>query len=416
MPTAWSSRFSTRTRRLTSSAIRELLKLTQRPEIISFAGGLPAAEFFPRQRFEEAARRVLHDQGECALQYSTTEGYPPLREMIARHAARYGIEASVDTTLITTGSQQALDLLAKLFIDEGSKVLVERPSYLGALQAFKLYGPAFLSLPLDGAGIQVDDLAAAMEQRPAFSYVLPNFHNPAGVTLSADRRRTVVQVARTNRIPVIEDDPYGQLRYDGDHLPTLYALDRDSAQGGDGNVIYLSSFSKVMAPGLRLGWVIAPQEVIRRLVQLKQGADLHSSTLDQMIAHEIAREGFLDEHIARLREGYRQRRDAMLACLDRYFPPEADWTSPAGGLFLWLTLPPGISSERLVERALERGVAFVPGTAFYAEGDEGLSHGRLNFSCATPERIEEGVRRLAAVLLEEMAHPTQAPPASPQPA
>jgi 2-aminoadipate transaminase len=412
MPSAWTSRFARRTARLTSSAIRELLKLTQQPEIISFAGGLPAAEFFPLERFEEAARRVLHDQGECALQYSTTEGYLPLREMVARHAARYGIEASPDMILITTGSQQALDLLGKLFIDEGGPVLVERPSYLGALQAFKLYGPDFVSLPLDGRGMQIDQLSAALDRRPSFAYVLPNFHNPAGVTLGAERRPILVEQAARQAVPLIEDDPYGQLRYDGDHLRTLYALDLEAGIVEGGNVIYLSSFSKVMAPGLRLGWVIAPLEVIQRLVQLKQGADLHTSTLDQMIAHEIAREGFLDEHIQRLRDGYRQRRDAMLAALERHFPAAADWTKPAGGLFLWLKLPAGVSSERLVERALSRGVAFVPGTAFFVDGDEGLSYGRLNFSCSPPDQIEEGIRRLADVLEEEMALPPAAPPAN----
>ncbi|MGA9532986.1 MAG: PLP-dependent aminotransferase family protein [Anaerolineales bacterium] len=412
MPSAWTSRFAGRTQGLTSSAIRELLKLTQRPEIISFAGGLPAAEFFPLKRFEEAARRVLHDQGKCALQYSTTEGYLPLREMVARHAARYGIKASPDMILITTGSQQALDLLGKLFIDEGAPVLVERPSYLGALQAFKLYGPDFISLPLDDEGVQVDNLRTMMERQPSFAYVLPNFHNPAGVTLSAERRATIVEEAARRAVPLVEDDPYGQLRYDGDHLQSLYALDLERAGVDGGNVIYLSSFSKVMAPGLRLGWVIAPLEVIHRLVQLKQGADLHSSTLDQMIAFEIAHEGFLDEHILRLRDGYRERRDAMLAALDHHFPEEADWTRPTGGLFLWLKLPPGINSERLVERALERGVAFVPGTAFYADGEDGLGCGRLNFSCSPPDQIEEGIRRLAAVLEEEMARLHETPPAN----
>jgi 2-aminoadipate transaminase len=400
MPIDWSTRFADRSKRLTSSAIRELLKLTQQPEIISFAGGLPAAEFFPKERFEAAAKRVLHNHAEQALQYSTTEGYPPLREMIARHVARYGIEATADTVLITTGSQQALDLLAKLFVDEGSRLLVERPSYLGALQAFGLYGPMFSTLPLDDDGMMLDGLTSELERHPRFVYILPNFHNPAGVTLARSRREVIVEEAGRRGVPIVEDDPYGQLRYDGEHLPTLYALDRDKRAGAGGNVIYLSSFSKVMAPGLRLGWVIAPPDVIRRLVQLKQGADLHTSTLDQMIAFEIARGGFLDEHIGFLRQGYRRRRDAMLAALDRHFPADVDWTEPAGGLFLWIKLPPGIDSQQLVERALARGVAFVPGTAFFSDAEDGRGFGRLNFSCSSPERIDEGIRRLAQVLSE----------------
>lgn len=401
----WSERYADRIKTLTSSAIRELLKLTQKPEVISFAGGLPASEFFPLADFESATCRLLRENGEAALQYSTTEGFLPLREMIARHAGRYGIQAGPEHILITTGSQQALDLLGKLFIDRGDPVLVERPSYLGALQAFKVYGPEFTTLPLDENGMQVDGLEAAFQRNPKFLYLLPNFHNPAGVTLSTERRKTIVEHARNRGVPIIEDDPYGQLRYEGEHRPAVIALDREATgtEGmAGGNVIYLSSFSKVLTPGLRLGWVIAPEEVIGRLVQLKQGADLHTSTFCQMVAYQVASDGFLDENIQKLRDVYRQRRDAMLEAMAEHFPVEVEWTRPEGGLFLWLTLPAGMDSEDVLATALKQNVAFVPGTAFYADGAEGTRHCRLNYSCSSPELIEEGIKRLAKVLKEQV--------------
>lgn len=414
MSSYWSAHYSDRTRGLTSSAIRELLKLTQRPEVISFAGGLPAAELFPVEGFREAACELLEEHGETSLQYSTTEGYPPLREMIARHVGRYGVEAEPDNILITTGSQQALDLLGKLLIDRGDPVLVERPSYLGALQAFKVYGPRFRTLPLDEEGMTVVGLEGLLTERPKFLYLLPNFHNPAGVTLSLERRQRIAELARAAGVPIVEDDPYGQLRYEGDHLPTVYSLDRELAGAGspDGNVVYMSSFSKVLAPGLRLGWVTAPQDVIGRLVQLKQGADLHTSTFCQMLAHRISRDGFLDRNTGALRVAYKERRDAMLAAMDRHFPSEVTWTRPEGGLFLWLTLPESMDSDELLAAALERRVAFVPGEPFYAQGEGGSQHCRLNYSCMPPDRIEEGIRRLGAVLEEklgESARPDQQP-------
>jgi 2-aminoadipate transaminase len=326
--------------------------------------------------------------------------------MIARHAGRYGLEASPENILITTGSQQALDLLGKLFIDRGDPVLVERPSYLGALQAFKVYGPQFNSLPLDHDGMQISGLEDALARGPKFLYLLPNFHNPAGVTLDTDRRKIIVRAAREAKVPIVEDDPYGQLRYEGDHRPPVFVLDRELGDSGDipdGNVIYMSSFSKVLTPGLRLGWVVGPEEVIGRLVQLKQGADLHTSTFCQMVAYEVAVDGFLDENIKKLRGVYRQRRDAMLEAMDQYFPEEVSWTKPEGGLFLWLTLPEGVDSQQLFEAAIEKNVAFVPGNAFYPEGEEGKRHCRMNYSCANPEKIEEGIKRLGRVLKSQVA-------------
>jgi len=409
MPTPWTNRFAQRTKVIKSSVIRELLKLTQRPEVISFAGGLPAPELFPIERFKEACQRVLVEKAACALQYGTTEGYAPLREMIAQNMARYGIVAAADNVLITSGSQQALDLIGKLLINPGDRVLVEAPTYLGALQAFDVYGAEYVSVPIDDDGLQTELLEEALRSGPKFMYILPNFQNPGGVTLAEGRRHQLVLLAERYGIPIIEDDPYGQLRYEGEHLPPLIVVDRENLQRDDGyrlgNVIYLSTFSKTLAPGLRLGWIVAPPEVITKLVQLKQGADLHTSTFAQVVAYEVARDGFLDEHVRKIRQVYRERRDAMLAALQEFFPPEGTWTHPAGGLFLWVTLPEDIECKALFADALRQNVAFVPGDSFYATGDEGGRHMRLNFSNAPPEQIREGIRRLSIAVQSRMRRP-----------
>jgi 2-aminoadipate transaminase len=415
MSIRWSNQYADRTRSLTSSVIRELLKYTQRPEVISFAGGMPAPELFPLERFREAAERILGDvpAGQSAMQYSPTEGYLPLRELIVRHTARYGINARAENVLMTTGSQQALDLIAKLFINPGDRILVEAPTYLGALQAFDVMGARYASVPVDEKGLQTESysMSRAIAERPKFMYLLPNFQNPSGVTLPIERRMAVVKLARDHGIPIVEDDPYGQLRYEGTHLPPLVRLDQEAEPSRPanslerGNVIYLSTFSKTLAPGLRLGWVIAPAEVIARLVQLKQAADLHTSTFVQQLAFETAREGFLDRHIRRLRAAYRERRDVMLATLSAEMPLGASWTHPAGGLFVWLKLPEGMDSEALLQRALQRDVAFVPGTAFFAERSKGQRYCRLNFSNTQPDRIRAGIRRLAGVLETKSLEP-----------
>jgi 2-aminoadipate transaminase len=409
MSTPWTDRFAQRTKVIKSSIIRELLKLTQRPEVISFAGGLPAPELFPITRFQEACQRVLADNGASALQYGTTEGYAPLREMIAQNTARYGIVAGADNILITSGSQQALDLIGKLLVNAGDRVLVEAPTYLGALQAFDVYGAEYVSVPTDDDGLQTELLEETLRSGPKFMYVLPNFQNPGGVTLSAKRRHELVFLADKYGIPIIEDDPYGQLRYEGEHLPALVVVDRENLRRDDGyrlgNVIYLSTFSKTLAPGLRLGWIVAPTEVIAKLVQLKQGADLHTSTFAQFVAYEVARDGFLDEHVRNIRQVYRQRRDAMLSALKEFFPPEVTWTQPAGGLFLWVTLPEGMDCQELFEVALRENVAFVPGDCFYAGSNESRRHMRLNFSNAPPEQIREGIRRLSVAMRNQMRRP-----------
>jgi len=417
MSTAWTSRYAQRTKGVKSSAIRELLKITQRPEVISFAGGLPASEVFPTERFREACSRVLDNQAHLALQYGASEGYQPLREMIARHIARYGINAKVENVLITSGSQQALDLIGKLLINGGDRVLVEAPTYLGALQAFNVYGAEYVSVASDADGLRTEKLEPSLRSGPKFMYVLPNFQNPGGTTLSEGRRHELVLLADKFGIPIIEDDPYGQLRFEGEHLTPLVVLDRENLRRDNGysigNVIYLSTFSKTLAPGLRLGWIVAPPEVITKLVQLKQGADLHTSTFTQIIAYEVARDGFLDEHVKLIRRVYRERRDVMLEALAQNFPPEVTWTRPQGGLFLWVSLPIGMDAQKLFETALKENVAFVPGDSFYApngNADEARRHLRLNFSAAPPEQIREGIRRLGIAVKRQLdeLHPLPA--------
>lgn len=404
MQTPWDHRYAQRTQRMASSAIRELLKLTEQPDLISFAGGLPAPDVFPVEEFATACERVLREFGAQALQYGATEGYRPLREMIARHTARFGLEVTADNILITSGSQQALDLLGKILINPGDRILVESPTYLGAIQAWNAYGAEFVTVPMDEDGLATDALEEALRAGPKFIYVLPNFQNPTGVTLSLERRRKLIELADHYGVPIVEDDPYGQLRYEGEHLPSVVVLDDQFRGCNDdncyrGNVIYLSTFSKILAPGLRLAWVVAPPEVIRKLVQAKQGADLHTSTFNQIVAYEVSHGGFLDRHIKVIRKLYGERRDVMLSAMDRCFPPEVDWTQPAGGLFLWGILPEYLHSTKVLEAAVKQKVAFVPGAPFYPCGG-GHNTMRLNFSNATSENILEGISRLGDVLSE----------------
>jgi 2-aminoadipate transaminase len=414
MTTPWNHRYAQRMHGVSSSIIRELLKYTQKPGLISFAGGLPAPGVFPIKQFEEAAARILRDNGPQALQYSTTEGYMPLRQLIADKMAGYGIQATADNILITTGAQQALDIIGKILIDPGDKILVETPTYLGAIQAWKMYQAEFVTVPIDVDGICVDArLEEALRAGPKFMYILPNFQNPAGVTLSMERRQKLVQIADHYGIPIVEDDPYGDLRFEGEHLPPLLVLDAQlqanrspNVNGEDftmGDVIYLGTFSKTLAPGLRLGWMAAPTHVINNCVKAKQGADLHTSTLNQMLAYEVAKDGFIDEHKQLIRQVYRERRDVMLAAMQEYFPRTVHWTRPEGGLFLWVTFPEDVDTAVLLEKAIENDVAFVPGFAFNPDGGNRNS-GRFNFSNATPEQIEIGIQRLGKVLHEELGN------------
>lgn len=401
--TLWDYRYARRTQDMKSSAIRELLKLTQKPDIISFAGGLPAPELFPVREVEEAARVVLEKHGAQALQYSTTEGFLPLREMICRHTKRYGLYVTPDNVLITSGSQQALDLLGKILINPGDRILVENPTYLGAIQAWNAYGAQYVTVPGDEYGMRTDALEAALRTGPKFIYVLPNFQNPTGVTLIKERRQQLIALADRYGVPIIEDDPYGQLRYEGSHIPSVVALDSEYRGNNhatySGNVIYLSTFSKTLAPGLRLAWVVAPPGVIGKLVQAKQGADLHTSTFNQMVGYEVGKGGFIDRHVLEIRKVYGQRRDLMLSLMEELFPVEVHWTRPQGGLFLWVTLPDELDAADVLEKAVERKVAFVPGAPFHPVGG-GHNTMRINFSNARPEQIEQGMVRLAETLKE----------------
>jgi 2-aminoadipate transaminase len=384
-------RFSRRARALTSSAIREILKVTERPEVISFAGGLPSPASFPVDAIARASVRVFARQAQTALQYGPTEGYGPLREWIA---ARHGVDA--ERVIVTTGSQQALDLLGKVLIDPGSAVLVETPTYLGALQAFSLYEPVFRALRSDDDGPLPEAVDAGLAQDARFLYAQPNFQNPTGRRMPVARRVALVERARELGVLLVEDDPYGELAYDGERLPSLLSMNPDG-------VAYLGSFSKVLAPGLRLGYLIAPPELARKLAQAKQAADLHTPSLVQLLAFETVRDGLLDQHIESVRALYAAQCEAMLDALARHMPAGVRWNRPRGGMFVWLTLPAGVDAGELLPRAIERNVAFVPGAAFHA-GEAAANTLRLAFVTVPAARIEQGVAVLGALFAEALEH------------
>ena len=403
MQTLWESRYAQRMKGMKSSAIRDLLKVVEQPGVISFGGGYPAPEVFPVKEFSEACQKILSDpaKSKLALQYGGTEGYLPLREMIARHTNRYGINITAQNVLITSGSQQALDMLGKVFINPGDHILVESPTYLGALQAWNAYQAEYITVNSDDKGIKTDELEEALRRGPKFMYLLPNFQNPTGVTIPLERRKIIVELAEKYGVPIVEDDPYGQLRYEGENIPPVSVLDdiirHEQGNPNTGNAIYMSTFSKTLAPGLRLAWIIAPVNVITHLVQAKQGMDLNTSSLIQFVAYEVASGGFLDEHIKLIRKIYHERRDAMLDSLEEHMPDGVRWTHPEGGLFLWVTLPEGCSANDLFKKAIEQKVAFVSGESFHPHGG-GENTMRLNFSFQNPETINEGISRLGKVL------------------
>jgi 2-aminoadipate transaminase len=395
------ARFARRLDVMKASEIRELLKITQRPEVISFGGGLPAPESFPIEDLKAVAADVLDREGAQALQYSTTEGHPGLRAQIARRmGARVGVPCEASQVLVTSGSQQGLDLTGKLFLDAGDEVLCESPTYIGAINAFQAYEPRFVEVATDDEGMIPEDLerCAAGARRAKFVYVIPNFQNPTGRTWSVERRRALLEVAGRHGLVVIEDDPYGQLCYEGETPPALAALTRDVP------VVYLGTFSKIFCPGMRLGWLVAPRELYDKYVLAKQGLDLNTSTLGQHQLLAYLERFDLDAAIARIRDLYRRRRDVMLRALETSFPPGVSWTHPRGGLFLWVTLPETVSAREALVRALERNVAFVPGGSFFPNGGHENTM-RLNFSNMPEERITEGIGRLGAVLRELCAAP-----------
>ncbi|GGI53544.1 aminotransferase-like domain-containing protein [Oxalicibacterium solurbis] len=390
-PIAW--QFSRRAQQLQSSVIREILKVTMRPEIISFAGGLPSPETFPIERMKEAFDTVLSRQGKVALQYGPTDGYGPLREWIAQSLSTPDNRIAMEQVLMVSGSQQALDLLGKVLIDEGSKVLVETPSYLGALQAFSVYQPEFVSVPTDDDGLlprEVEKIADGAR----LLYALPNFQNPTGRTMPVERRLQLVETCARLGLPLIEDDPYGALSYRNEPLPKMVAMNPDG-------VIYMGSFSKVLTPGIRLGYVVAPVPLIRKLEQAKQAADLHTSQLTQMVVYETIKDGFLSQHIPSIRTLYANQCQAMLDAMQEFFPAGVTWNKPEGGMFIWVKLPTHIDSMQLLEEAIEHHVAFVPGAPFYANEPEKNTL-RLSFVTVPPAKIREGVEKLAKLIAAKM--------------
>jgi len=379
--------------RMKASAVREILKVAERPDVLSFAGGLPAPELFPVEAIAQAHAEVFAEEGRAALQYSTTEGYGPLREWICSHLGGQGLHVATDQVLITNGSQQGIDLVAKVLLDPGDVVVVENPSYLAALQVFSGYEAAYAVVGSDDQGMRVDELEGILQggRKPKLIYLVPNFQNPKGTTLSLERRHALVRFAQRHRILILEDNPYGELRFRGAHLPSLASLDTE------GVVINLGTFSKTLAPGLRIGWAVGPREFIRTLTVVKQSADLHTATVAQRATARLLSRFDYNANLDKLRAVYGERCQAMLGSLEKHMPPGTRWTEPDGGMFLWVELPRGMSADTLFPQALEKRVAFVPGSPFFA-AEPRSEFMRLNFSNRPPELIEEGMRRLGAVI------------------
>ncbi|MEJ2627565.1 MAG: PLP-dependent aminotransferase family protein [bacterium] len=385
---------------LKKSVIRELLKLTQKPGIISFAGGLPSPATFPVKEIAKLSKEVILRDGEWALQYGPTEGDPRLKKEIVKIIKKDGAAVDLENILITNASQQGLDIIGKVFLNRNDPIIVARPSYVGALGAFRSYGARFIGVELDDEGIQLDVLRSKLEEMkgraesPKFIYVVPDFQNPAGVTLSLERRKELLKIAHEYQILIIEDTPYRQLRYVGENLPSLYQLDR-----GNGYVISLYTFSKILFPGLRLGWILASKPIIDKFVIVKQAMDLCTPSITQAIAYEYCHRGLLDSHIKDNIALYKKKRKVMLEALEKYLPKDEaiTWTKPDGGLFLWVQLPEEIDVEAMFYKAVERKVAYVIGTAFYSD-EGGKNAMRLNFSFPSEEEIITGVKRLAGVI------------------
>lgn len=378
---------------LEASVIRELLKISNKKGIINFAGGLPAAELFPVEQVKECIEAVMTNHPAQALQYSITQGVTPLRELIAERVSQQGLPVTAENILITTGSQQGLDLIGRVFIDPGDNVLTELPTYLGALQAFNFYQARYCPVEMDEDGIIIDEVEATMETcKPKFIYCVPNFQNPSGITLGYQRRKALMNLVFKHRIPLIDDNPYGELRYSGEAVPSLRGI------GGDA-VIQLGTFSKLISPGLRVGWVCAPVSAIRVIEKAKQAVDLHSTTFTQYVVTEFLRRGYLDPHIEKVKASYARKRDTMVSAMKEYFPESVTWPYPDGGLFLWVQLPEEVSATMVFQDAVNKGVAFVPGRPFHPDGS-GDNTFRMNFASSTFENIVEGVKRLGEVLHE----------------
>ncbi|OPJ55438.1 aminotransferase-like domain-containing protein [Alkalithermobacter paradoxus] len=389
-------KFANRMGSLKASEIRELLKLTEKPEVISFAGGLPAPELFPVEEMKEVAVKVLEEGGRQALQYAATEGYIPLRKMIAeRMNTKLQTNLNESNILITSGSQQGLDFSGKIFLNEGDVVLCESPSYLGALNAFKAYGPKFIEVPTDENGMIMEELEKILEttENVKMIYVIPDFQNPTGRTWPFERRKKFMEIISKHEIPVIEDNPYGELRFEGDILPSLKSMDEK------GLVVFLGTFSKTFCPGLRVGWVAAETEILEKYIMIKQSADLQTSSIAQREVAKFMEIYDLDAHVEKIKDIYRKRRDLMLNTMKEEFPEGLKYTYPVGGLFTWVELPSNINARDVLVKCLENNVAFVPGGSFFPNGGKENTF-RLNYSNMPEDKIVEGVKRLGKVLRE----------------
>jgi len=404
MPVKWEQLYAQRLKGMSTSAIREILKVAQSSDIIPFAGGWPEAALFPIEQITMICEEVLNDYPRQALQYGLTDGEPLLRDALATEMRARGIPAGPQNIVIVSGSQQALDLLPRILVDEDDVILVENPTFLGAIQSFNAYGPRYVSVPLDEQGASADAMERLLrEERVKLMYLIPTFHNPTGITMSRARRERIVALASEAGVPIIEDDPYGRLRYRGDDLPTLAQLDA-ARNGGDperATVLYSGTFSKTLAPGLRIAWLVCPERIADQLVMAKQGVDLHSNSLSQMIAYSFLKHDWLDDQVERIRDTYGQRCDAMCQAIDDYFPPEARYQRPDGGLFLWVTLPEGIDTAEMLKDAAARKVAFVPGAPFFVGGG-GHNTFRMTFASVPAPVIRQGIEILGEVIRDHL--------------
>ena len=391
-------KYSKRMKGVKASEIRELLKLTIRPEVISFAGGLPAPELFPIEEMKRVSLKILEESGQQALQYSPTEGFPPLRQKIAKRMEKLGVGTYSDNILITNGSQQGLDFSGKIFLDAEDVVIVESPSYLGAINAFRAYQCKFVEIPTDDNGMIMKELEKALNttKNVKMIYVIPDFQNPSGRTWSLERRTKLIELANKFDLPIVEDNPYGELRFEGERIPSIKSLDRE------GRVIFLGTFSKTFCPGLRIGWVCASDEILNKYILVKQGADLQSNSMSQRELNEFLESYDLDGHIEKIKRLYKERRDLMINSIKEYFPSEVKYTYPQGGLFTWAVLPEHINARELMVKALERNVAFVPGGAFFPNGGNENTM-RINYSNMPGDRIVEGIKVLGEVIKESLS-------------
>ncbi|MGQ9844688.1 MAG: aminotransferase-like domain-containing protein [Caldisericia bacterium] len=398
----WEKVYADRARGMRASEIRELLKVAKQPGVISFAGGFPDPNLFPKEEVKEVTDHILLNEGKDALQYGVTEGLKQLREILVERMRKEGADIGLDNLIITTASQQGLDLVAKVLINPKDTIIVESPSYLGALQAFNAFEAEFVDIRINKDGMDTDILEDTLKElifkkriKPKFIYTVPNFHNPAGVTLSLERRKRLIEISEKYQIPIVEDDPYGEVRFEGEALPPLISLDRS-------HVITLRTFSKILSPGLRLGWIVGDPELIRKIVIAKQAADLCSPSITQYIVYEFLKRGYLEPYLNKVRVEYKKKRDLMIESINKYFPEEVKYTKPEGGLFIWVSCPKSINTEELFYEAIEEKVAYVTGVSFYAHRN---IHNcmRLNFSLPSYEQIQEGIKRLGNLLKRKLS-------------